>query len=310
MTDPDQSLAYWGSYWRNRAERETGAPPVGVGIESAEELSAYWQSVFADGPRSGVLDLGCGAGAVTRHALAAGIQELIALDISAHALKEARIAAPSLLGLVASADRIPLADQTVALVASQFGIEYADRVRAAGEIGRVLKPGGAFHAVVHLKGGAIDAECRDHLARAEAIERSQYIPAVRAFYKAVYAHDRAPSPTRLAEMDAAFEAFSRAQSVLVPEIQAGGIAAQLANGARDHYQRRRAYTEEQALVWIDGFAAEIEAYAGRMRSMLDAAMAPDEASALLARISPKGSYEVAPILVRGQEAALRLTARV
>lgn len=309
MTDPNHSLAYWGSYWRNRAGRKTGAPPVGVGIESAEELAAYWSNLFADGPGLRILDLCCGAGAVTRHAMAAGLQDLVALDISAHAIEETRKEVPSVLGLVASADRIPLADHSVALVASQFGFEYADRLRAADEIGRVLKPGGAFHAFVHLKGGAIDAECRDHLARAEAIERSQYIPAVRAFYASVYAHDRAPSPERLARMDAAFERFSRAQNALVPEIQAGGIAAQLANGARQHYQRRHSYTEAQAMAWIDGFAAEIEAYAGRMRSMLEAAMAPDEASALLARIAPDGDFEVAPFLVGGRAAALRLMAR-
>jgi len=44
------------------------------------------------------------------------------------------------------------------VVASQFGFEYADPIKAAGEAARLLKPDGQFLALAHSRDSAIEAE--------------------------------------------------------------------------------------------------------------------------------------------------------
>lgn len=308
MTNPDSNQADWSNYWQGRAAGKTGEVFAGVGVETSDELHQHWRDVFANCADGTVLDLACGAGSVIRHAAAAGLADLIGLDFSPAAIAATRQSCPDLLGLVASADVLPLADASVSMVASQFGFEYADRKRAAREVHRVLKPGGRFSAIVHLKNGAIDRECRGHLARLEAITQSAFLPAARTVFSTVFAFERDPSGAHRAAMDAALGALAAAQEALAPEVRAGGLAAHLQAGAGQLFERRRSYLESDILKWLDDMEGEMVAYRGRMNGMLGAAIDRDEGESLLKAIAPDGKIECHEFHLAGRAAAWRMSA--
>ncbi|MEL6285322.1 MAG: class I SAM-dependent methyltransferase [Pseudomonadota bacterium] len=309
MTKPDKNKTDWSNYWQGRAAGRTGEVFAGVGVETSAELAEFWAATFAGGSDAAVIDIACGAGSVLKHAAGAGYANLIGSDISEDAIRAAADAVPGLMGLVASADALPLADASVDRAVSQFGFEYADRRRAAAEIARILRPGAGFTAVVHLKDGAIANECARHLAGLDTIDGSRFIPATRTLFAALFRMDRQPGPDAKASLDIALQAFTTAQAKLMPEVQRGGLAGHLHGGARQLYERRQAYAEQDISGWLDGMAAEIAAYRGRMEGMIGAAINEGEASAILATIDPSGNGVARRFGLGGSDAAWVLEAR-
>ncbi len=140
----EPSREAWSAFWADSAQSYcvAGAP----GIRHA--LSAHWSSFAASLPAgSRVLDLGCGAGAVGSWMLRARP------DLRLTGIDAARIQRklhPQLELLPETPmERLPFAGQRFGAVVSQFGYEYSRRAATAGEIARVLKPGGALSLVVH-----------------------------------------------------------------------------------------------------------------------------------------------------------------
>ena len=309
MPEIDRSQSDWANYWSGREAGQTGEVFAGTGIENHDELSAFWTSVFAE-PQTGlVLDLACGAGSAIKHATASETNLLVGLDISSDAVLAAQTKVPGLTGIIAVADSIPLADGAVTHVISQFGFEYSDRSKAAAEISRILGPGGQFTAIVHLKAGAIAEECQGHLAKADLISSSGYFAAVRNLFAAAFEFDAAPSPDLKQRVADAGADFSKAQAKLAPIIKEGGIAGRLHAGARQLFERRRAYLPTDISTWLDQMAHEIEAYAGRMRGMLAAAIEESEANSIVSTIAAGGDQHVQKLSLGGRDAAWVLKAR-
>ncbi len=114
----------WDVYWRGtheNAAHQEGGPQEAV-------LAQYWSELFGKRVERGsllrLLDLACGNGAVTGHALKA-LPQLTAccLDYSASALLELRKRYPNTLCVAGNARRLPFDDGGFDVVASQFGIE-------------------------------------------------------------------------------------------------------------------------------------------------------------------------------------------
>ncbi len=308
MSEIDRSQADWANYWSGREAGQTGEVLAGTGIENHDELSAFWNAVFVE-PQTGIiLDLACGAGSAIKHATASDSNLLIGLDISSDAILAARAKVSGLTGMIAAADSIPLADGSVSHVISQFGFEYSNRAEAAAEISRTLAPGGKFTAIVHLKGGAIAEECEGHLAKADLISSSGYFTAVRHLFNSAFEFDAAPTPELKQRVADAGTEFSKAQSVLAPIIKEGGIAGRLHAGARQLFERRRAYLPTDISTWLDQMAHETDAYSGRMRGMLSAAIDETEARSIVSTIASGGDQHVEALPLSGQDAAWVLRA--
>lgn len=116
-------------------------------------LDAYWRRRAARDVRSGdaVLDLGCGTGdlALAAWRRAAPRGRVTGVDFSAAMLAEARIKAagcpPDRVTFVeGSADRLPFAEGAFDRVVSAFVLRSLAGIRTvvAGEVARVLRPGG------------------------------------------------------------------------------------------------------------------------------------------------------------------------
>ncbi len=103
------------------------------------------------GPTDVVLDLACGTGLVARQVLAlvgtAG--QIIGTDINPAMLGVARTAVAAVTWCQASVDALPFDDALFTHVICQQGFQFfPDPVRAATEVRRVLRPGGALIATI------------------------------------------------------------------------------------------------------------------------------------------------------------------
>lgn len=308
MSKIDQSQSDWANYWTGREAGRSNEVFAGEGVENNQELSTFWTETFAETQTGAVLDLACGAGSAIKYAVGSGADRLIGLDISAEAIQATRRIIPELEGVVASADALPFADRSISHAFSQFGFEYANRDRAAAEIARVIGDAGRFTAIAHMKAGAIAQECEGHLSKATAIHTSGYLPTVRALFDAVFAYDKAPGPELKRAVDEAGQGFTRAQDTLLPHINSGGLARHLHTGTSQLFERRKAYLLDDIFGWLDQMTFEIEAYSGRMRGMLSAAIDEEEAAHIVKTIAPDRSHAIKPLLLSGKPAAWVLSA--
>lgn len=153
MAEHDDARA-WGEFWkRNAGGDSTGClPGRWAAIETAQR--AAWRG-FAGGLGKGarVLDLATGDGRVLRWLRdGRGDFDLCGID-RAPQLPEAPEGTTTRGGVVM--EDLPFEKDTLDAVTSQFGFEYGDTRAVAGEIARVLKPGGRVGLMVHRGDGPI-----------------------------------------------------------------------------------------------------------------------------------------------------------
>ena len=164
MNDRSERQA-WASYWTSVAPASGGGclAQAADALEAAQ--NAVWTQFAETLPRNArVLDLGTGNGAVlARLARVRRDLELLGVD-SAPSLP----AAPKgmVLKPAVAIEELPFAPDSFDAVTSQFGYEYADTDRAAGEVARILKPGGSLQLVIHRRDSAVVAH---NLGRREAL---------------------------------------------------------------------------------------------------------------------------------------------
>lgn len=275
-----QGAGDWDVYWRgtheNAAHRE-GGPQEAV-------LAEFWGGLFRQrlaGPTPArMLDLACGNGAVTGYAMRAEPQtHSFCADYSLSALLELKKRHPDSRCVVADALNTGFCNGAFDIVASQFGIEYAG-VGALPAAARLVAPGGVLAVVLHLHDGGIFKECERNLQAVEAIGESGVLSLARDAFNAGFALNRGEiSP----------EAFKAAEQKFTPAVRAlenilhsfggnvaDGLAQQLYRDIAHMYQRMSAFDEQDIIRWIDGMVLELQAYSGRMSSMLAAAMTAGE----------------------------------
>jgi SAM-dependent methyltransferase len=140
----------WSRYWAS------GAPQACSGSFDGNDggaIAARWRQVFAALPAGArVLDIGCGNGPLARLLLDRDVGRGLHYDgIDAAQIAPAWAAERPELhwhpGQVAEA--LPFDDASFDLVASQYGIEYAELPRASAEAVRVCRPGGALGWLLH-----------------------------------------------------------------------------------------------------------------------------------------------------------------
>ena len=114
-----------------------------------------WQGYVLDehefGFRPGwlVLDVGCGEGRQMEELRREGCSP-VGIDIDSAALTRCR--AQGLPVMLASAERIPMADASLDGIVCKVVLPYLAEDRAVGEFARLLKPGGECYLVCHGAG--------------------------------------------------------------------------------------------------------------------------------------------------------------
>ena len=273
----------WDAYWQNAAS----ASAHKQGGPQDEVLERYWLGFFAEIlPRleidSRMLDIACGNGAVPGFACGVlrdlgrvGDAAVYGLDGSPAALGEMRRRHPGIQGLAAHGASLPFRDNSLDLVSSQFGLEYAG-ADAVMEAARVVKPGGMFCAILHLHGGAIFQECEVNLKAINGVRASRLLPCFEALFHAALAlqQGRADRDSFLAADKSFAAAVAAVEDVFRHwgKTVADGMLLRLYTDVAHMYRRLKYYDQAEVFAWIGNMGRELDAYAGRMASMLEAAL--------------------------------------
>jgi ubiquinone/menaquinone biosynthesis C-methylase UbiE len=123
------------------------------------------------GPGERVLDVACGTGNAAIRAAEAG-GRVVGLDATPELLERARALSGDVDWVEGDAEALPFADDEFDVVLSTFGCMFAPRHEAAaGEIARVLRPGGRFGICSWTPEGAVGdffATVASHLPPSDA----------------------------------------------------------------------------------------------------------------------------------------------
>ncbi len=278
----------WDNWWREGQEGGAQDPT----------LRDYWQRVLEQTLTRPVrmLDLACGAGAVTAIAnsmrLPTGATlDCTCLDASADALAIVAQRLPGVHTLQASAASTGLGDASFDFIASQFGLEYAG-TGAFAEAARLLAPGGQLVLIVHYREGAIDEESR---TTCEAIAQTLELGVLDAFDALLQAALALRSGAGNAE------AFTAADQTLAPRVQqfatllkdrgpavAGGSLAQLFNDLAGLYQSLESTDLTAAREGVERASRDLKAFAQRMQAMREVALSAEEVAQIIEALGIAG----------------------
>jgi ubiquinone/menaquinone biosynthesis C-methylase UbiE len=159
--EADASPGIWSRYWQSGQQHSCFNDGKPLRTES------YWTPFFDFLPAgSRLLDLACGAGALTRQAVAhPGKFSVTGADYAEGlpGIAGARIDAGVRL------ESLPYAAGSFDAVISQFGIEYSDLSASLGEVARVLAAGGKAAFLCHAAEGQAVAAAAERVRRLERV---------------------------------------------------------------------------------------------------------------------------------------------
>ena len=315
---------HWENYWSGGRGPEDGPGAAVTGAARSEAIQETWRGFFEQVNErlkhgSAALrftDLACGAGVVTENAVSALAPDhlartsLVGLDYSVSAARQysakfRTVGAASVAGVVADAHVLPFPAASIDIAVSQFGLEYAGGA-AVAEAGRLIAPDGAILCLTHYRAGAIERECSENFEIANGILDSGSFHHVRNLFANPGdggAEEQAKSALE------SLRKFAEANSVSAGQ----QLLARTRKDLLRLVLRRTAFAPQEAVAWLDASASELSMYAGRMRSMLDAALGEDQIRSITAQWSAAGlSVEApAPVVMDKADApsAWRLQAR-
>ena len=183
-----------------------------------------------------------------------------------------------LVPAVADCARLPFADESFDLVVSQYGLEYAG-AEAFAEAGRIVKPGGRLHALVHVHGGAVEASCQAIADLLGAVTTSGLLDSMREFVVTIPravsgAVSREEGQACADALRLSLEAVARAAGA-ADSGPARDHVARLVQDCQSAAGRLGAFQPDDLLAWIEGQRAELSAFEHRMTSMVRVAQSED-----------------------------------
>ena len=153
---------HWNHYWQSsKSLNSFSEGDAALGYRGSSQL--YWYDTFNKTAKNAVIvDIASGNGALAISAVT--FSELNDKNFTVYACDIADIkpevlfqSEPDILAKLkkvqfypaTAIEHLPFEDNSVDLIISQFGFEYADQSDAVTECQRVLKPNGRFNALVH-----------------------------------------------------------------------------------------------------------------------------------------------------------------
>jgi ubiquinone/menaquinone biosynthesis C-methylase UbiE len=281
MTDRDsRSLAVsesWNTFWHNAVH---GAAYSSDGA-SHPAIQAFWDKFFRtasaeyDAPK--IIDIASGNGAVVECAQSAfggQLPDFTCLDVSAQAIKDLEQRFPAVKTIVADACKIPLDSGGYDIATSLFGVEYAG-LEAIDEVARLIAPGGRLAFLLHDKASSIYKECVASRDAVERMQRDKFISCASDMFEKGFAAcrgaDRAAydaAAKRLAPAVRGLESIMTQHGTHV----AGDLVMRLYDDVATIHEHIQQYEPSDVLSWLNSMESELQAFAGRMASMCDAAI--------------------------------------
>lgn len=328
MRDPrrgsQQSKDSWDTYWHGaeRSDAFTG------GGSKHPSIGRFWEEVFGniamDRKALRLVDIAGGSGSVVeraRNSLGERLEELACVDLSPSAMKLLEQRFPGVRAVVADARDTGLESGRYDVVTSQFGMEYAG-LDSIDEVMRLAADNGLLAMLVHHRGGGIYRQCSASYAALREFGTSNFVKSAISTFEAGFAASRGGERRAYEEAAKrhvpAIRAVERILRKYGQEVADGTIVRMYKDVAAVH-RRLAHYDPDEVLGWLRQMDAEIDAYAGRMASMCEAAI-DESAFATLCRRIGAGDFRLlrndalivperntalawAIVAVRGQESA-------
>lgn len=280
-SNPSHVADSWDTYWHGTGD--VGAYSRGGATHPA--ILAFWddffQGVKQDYSSPKIIDIASGNGAVVERGLATfGDQaaDFTCLDVSDAAITNICDRFPHVHGMVSDARSIPLDSGSFEVATSQFGVEYAGP-EAIEEVARLLAPGGRLALLLHSQSGSIHQECVESLDAVIRLQESRFIPhaidMLGAGFEAVRGADRGPYEAAAKKLTPSIGGVEAIIKQYGPHV-AGDTISRLYNDVAKIHEKIQNYEPDEVLDWLNRMGGELDAYAGRMSSMSDAAIDNDE----------------------------------
>lgn len=264
----------WSSYW-TASDSQASCLPDSAG-DAAAVLAARWADLAGELEEgASVVDLACGRGAAGKAMLAAAPGLRIEGVDYADLPEDADIGFPARGGV--DLVSLPFPDGSMDCAISQYGFEYA-RVEAAGELVRILKPGGVCRLLVHHKDGAVVAT---------NAQRAGILSTLLEGHAVTYTKTRNTM---------------RLQSIFDPLIRAHGehpLVLEIATACREAL----ALPDGERAARCDALEAGMSRELGLLGALAEAAMGPGDVAALRERTASDMDWREPAIIRTGDAAA-------
>lgn len=271
----------WERYWKKNAVYAS----YQTGSLEEEILTSHWTNVFnlslLTPQKITMLDVACGNGVVTKMAIDlckpsdVDKYSFYCTDFSEAALRTILKTNSDVRVVPADARQLPFMDNTFDLVVSQFGIEYAG-FDAFKESVRVLKSGGTFACIFHLKYGAIYVECEHVLVALNDFHTTGFVKSAENLFAVIFGIQKGnASATDFQRADLALSESVAKVKTLFSKFGskiANGVLFSLYTDIANMYSKMESYDSKDVIFWFEKVNFELDAYKERMSSMMKCAM--------------------------------------
>lgn len=293
------TAASWQSYWQQAEDKKV----CGLGGTDHPAISQFWHSFFSDARIDAknasnsvrIVDVASGSGAVFERLFSLVDEtccDAMCVDLSRGAVKAVKSRWPAVSGVVADGRAIPLAERSVDIVASQFGIEYAGLEAVLG-LHRLIRSQGRLALLLHHRNGAIYNECNQNYLALCEVESSGFIQgAIEMFphaFNVLKGGERTAYERTSQQLIPAFRDMERIMTQYGNNV-AGGVVRKLYRDVDHIHTNLPAYNQYEIDVWLQRAKYELECYAERMNSMCHAALDSDQFERLKSSLSSTGFY--------------------
>ena len=293
VTDPPPIVQSWDRYWQGTRHGSA----YSSGGTSHPVVLSFWDNFFKGvqdaRDQLKIIDIASGGGAVVESAKTAfggQLPDFTCVDISDSAINALNQRFPGVNGIVADARAIPLRSGGYDIATSQFGIEYAG-IGAMEELMRLVAPGGQLAVLLHHREGGIFRQCSASLDAVRTMTEAKFLPYAITMFKEGFEvcrgadkHDFDTAAKQFIPAIRTMESIMRQHGRHV----ADGTILQLYQDIRNMHDRMQHYEPAEVLNWLDRMQGEIEAFAGRMASMRDAAVDAEAFAELCEKLENQG----------------------
>ncbi len=291
------TAASWQSYWQQADEKKA----CKISGTDHPAISQFWHKFFSDarvGAKSApdnlrVVDVASGRGAVFEHLFALGdgaCCDAVCVDLSHDALGAVRDRWPAVSGIVANGAALPIAEHSVDIVVSQFGVEYAG-VDAVVALCKLVRPGGQLALLLHHRGGAIFKECDDNYVALCEVQKSGFLQgAMNMFphaFNVLAGGERSEYERTSKSLIPAFRIMERIMAQYGRNV-ASGVVRKLYLDIDHIHTNLPAFDRQEVDVWLRQASRELQYYTERMNSMRHAALDDQQFEVLKAEMADFG----------------------
>lgn len=270
-----ESAKSWERYW----DGSDSAAAFSSGGASHPLIDRFWrdffgQAEFLDMPLR-LLDVATGTGSVVGVASQVlSSLEVHCVDISRSALQAVKQRFPQTQVYCMDASALEFPDASFDIVSSQFGVEYAGKDALLDAAAKVAD-NGWLAMLVHTEDSGIYRECFQAGQAIRRLQAANFLPLARQMFVAAFAaHNGGDQAVYHQAAQRLMPAFRELEEVLntYGAHVAGDTPLRLYQDVENIHQKLESYKSEEVIAWLDAMAAELDAYAGRMSSMCEAAI--------------------------------------